>query len=94
MGHHLVSLHSVGPDMLHTIDWTPCPTRGYLLCVAKVNGGQNRVHQRSNLAPPASSVLLPKEVDGIGLCMGQHSNPLYCVGLDLLHTFNRTPCLT
>ena len=63
------------------------------VCVAQVSGGQFGVHQCSKLTPPASPVLLPYDVDRIGLCMGQHCISLHSVGPDVLHTFHCTPCL-
>ena len=66
---------------------------GHLWWVAQVGGGLIGVHQCSKLTPPASPVLLPYDVDGIGLCMGQHSVSPHGVGPDLLHTFHCTPCL-
>ena len=65
---------------------------GHLWGVAQVSGGQIWVHQCSKLTPPASPVLLPYDVDRIGLCMGQHSVSLHGVWPDLLHTFHCTPC--
>ena len=64
-----------------------------LWCVAQVSGGLIGVHQCSKLTRPASPVLLPRDVDGIGLCMDQHSVSLHGAGPDLLHTFHCTPCL-
>ena len=66
---------------------------GHLWCVVQVSGGYILVHQCSKLTPPASPVLLPSDVDRIGLCMGQNSVSLQGVGPDLLHTFHCTPCL-
>ena len=66
---------------------------GHLWCVAQVSGWQIGVHQCSNLTPAAAPVLLPLDLDRIGLCMGQHSVSLQGVGPDLLHTFHCTPCL-
>ena len=66
---------------------------GVISDVAQTSGGQIGVHQCSNLTPPASPVMLPNDVDRIGLCMGQHSVSLHGVGTDLLHTFHCTPCL-
>ena len=66
---------------------------GHLWCVAKVSGGQIGVRQCSKLTTPASPVLLPQDVDRIGLCMGQHSVSLHGVVPELLHTFHCTTWL-
>ena len=51
------------------------------------------MHQCSTLTTPASPVLLPEDVDRIGLCMGQHSVSPHGVGPELLHTLDCTPWL-
>ena len=92
MGQHSVSLHGVGPELLHTFHCTPWLLGSSLVCGQgdwRANWGASMLKTDYTRIP--SSLALA--VDRIGLCMGQHSGSLHGVGPELLHTLDCTPCM-
>ena len=92
MGQHFVSLHGVGPDLLHTFHCTPCLLAASLVCGPgewRANWGASMFKTDSTRIPTS----VPQDFDRIGPSMGQHFVSLHGVGPDLFHTFHCTPWL-